>query len=264
MPDTGQVITVEGATDPADLGVTLPHEHVFVDAAETWYQPPDSARLRKIAERDLRMEDLWYVRRNLYGHRDNMRLDDRETAVDELRRFLRAGGDTVVDLTPRNVGRDPRAVRGIARETGLQFVHGTGYYTREAHPPHLGDMGVEDIADEFESDVREGIADTDVRAGIVGEIGISGRIHDAEETVLRAGARAARRTGTALNVHTPGRTPHSQRDRTYPPSRWALELLDVIEEEGLPPERVVMSHLDRTIYEDTEYMKQVAERGAYV
>jgi phosphotriesterase-related protein len=121
-----------------------------------------------------------------------------------------------------------------------------------------------EIEDEFVSEAEDGIVDTNVRAGVVGEIGVSGRIHEEEERVLRAATRAARRTGAPLNVHTPGRTPYSQKDRTHPPSRWALELLDVVEAEWPPPDRVVISHLDRTIFEDLSYQKEVAERGAYV
>jgi flagellin-like protein len=80
------------------------------------------------------------------------------------------GGDTVVDVTPKGVGADPAAVRGLARSTGLQFVHGTAYYVRSAHPDRVDDATVEDLESEFVSDVREGIDDTDVRAGVVGEM----------------------------------------------------------------------------------------------
>lgn len=261
--DAGSVVTVDGRIDPSDLGVTLPHEHMFADASN-WLTPPESAYERKLAEEPVSLENRGYIQHNLYGSRDNMRLNSHEEAVEEITRFQRAGGDAVVDLTPKNVGRDPRRVRGIARETGLTYVHGTGYYVRSAQPDYLDDMTGEEIEAEFVSDVREGIGDTNVRAGIVGELGVSGRIHEVEERVVRAGARAAARTGASLNIHTPGRTPHSQKDRTYPPSRWALDLLDICEEEGLAPDRVVMSHLDRTFYEDLDYQREVADRGAYV
>lgn len=262
-PDAGSVVTVEGRIDPSELGVTLPHEHMFADASN-WFNSPESAYERRLAEEPVSLENRWYVQHNLYSNADNMRLNSYEEALEEITRFQRAGGDAVVDLTPKNLGRDPRRVRSIARETGLTFVHGTGYYVRTAHPDYLDRMPGEEIEAEFVSDVREGIGDTDVRAGIVGELGASGRIHDVEEKVIRAGARAAAKTGAPLNIHTPGRTPYSQKDRTYPPSRWALDLLDICEEEGLAPDRIVMSHLDRTFYEDLDYQRAVADRGAYV
>jgi phosphotriesterase-related protein len=261
--DTGQIVTVEGRIEPEALGTTLPHEHMFADASN-WFTPTESAYERKLAEEPVTLENRGYIEHNLYGNRDNMRLNSYDEALEEVRRFNRAGGDAVVDLTPKNIGRDPRRVRGIARETGLTFVHGTGYYVRTAHPEYLDDMTSEEIEDEFVSDVRQGIGETDIRAGIIGEIGTSGRIHPIEERVVRAASRAALRTGASLNVHTPGRTPHSQKDRTYPPSRWALELLDIIEEEGLPSGRVVMSHLDRTVYENLDYQRTLADRGAYI
>lgn len=261
--DEGAVVTVDGRIDPEELGVTLPHEHMLADASN-WFTPPESAYERKIAQEPVSLENRGYIVHNLYGSKDNMQLNSYEEAVEEVSRFKRAGGDAVVDLTPKNVGRDPRRIRGIARETGLTFVHGTGYYVRTAQPDYLDDMTSEEIEEEFVSDVREGIGDTTVRAGIVGELGVSGRIHDVEERVVRAGARAAATTGAPLNIHTPGRTPHSQKNRTYPPSRWALKLLDICEEEGLAPDRVVMSHLDRTFYEDLNYQRELANRGAYI
>jgi len=261
--DEGSIVTVEGRIDPASLGVTLPHEHMFTDASN-WLSTPESAYERKIADEPVSLTNRGYIEQNLYSNEDNMRLRSYEQAIAEARYYLRAGGDAIVDLTPRNVGRDPKRVRGIAKETGLTFIHGTGYYVRDAQPDFLSDMSVEEIEAEFLSDVRDGIGDTDVRAGVVGELGVSGRIHEVEKRVVRAGARAARRTGAPLNIHTPGRTPYSQKDRTHPPSRWALELLDICEEEGLPPERVVMSHLDRTFYEDLDYQRELADRGAFI
>lgn len=262
--DTGSVVTVEGGIDPDELGSTLVHEHTFTDFARAWFDEPESAYKRKLAYEPVSLENQWYIDQNHFRHEDNLRLDSFEEAVEEYAAYYRAGGDTVVDVTPKGVGPDPNRVRGVARETGLQFVHGTAYYVRSAHPDRLDDATVEALESEFVSDVREGIDDTDVRAGLIGEIGTSGHLHDVEETVLRAGARAARRTGAPLSIHPPGRTAHSQRNRTYPRSRWALEILDIVEEEGLPPERVAICHMDGTLYEDLEYQFELAERGAYL
>lgn len=264
VEDTGSVVTVDGTIEPDELGVTITHEHTFTDFATPWFDRPDSAHDRRLAEQPIRMGNQWYVDRNHFGHRDNLLLDSLEEAVDEYNRFLEAGGDAVVDVTPKHIGEDPRRVRAVARRTGLTFIHGTAYYVRSGHPDYINDMTVEDLETEFVSDVRDGIDDTTVRAGVVGEIGLSGHLHEQEIKVLRAGARAARRTGAPLSIHPAGRTEHSQRDRTYPRSRWGLEILDIIEEEGLAPERVAMGHMDGTIYEDLDYQRELANRGAYL
>jgi phosphotriesterase-related protein len=266
--DTGSVVTVEGTIPPEDLGLTLPHEHIFIDLVEAWFDMPSSAHERSLAREEVSLDNLWYIRRNPLDNRHNGRLESVEEAIDELSQYYRAGGASVVDVTPKNTGDDPKRVRSVARATGLTIVHGTAYYTRPAHPAHVDESSLEDLTEEFVSDVREGIDDTDVRAGLVGEIGLSDRIHDQEEKVLRAGARAAVRTGAPLNVHPPGRTPESHQNGTYPTSRWALDILDIVGEEGLAPDRVVFSHMDRSRLElepeSLDYQREVADRGAYL
>lgn len=262
--DVGSVVTVDGRIDPDDLGVTLPHEHLFVDAVDAWFEPPDSAFDRRLSREPVSIETLWWVRQNAEYSADNLRLSSFDEAVEEVSRFQHAGGRTVVDVTPKHTGMDPLRVRQVANAAGLQAIHGTAYYTRATHPERIDATSVDDLEAEFVSDVREGIDGTDVRAGLVGEIGVSGRIHDEETKVLRAGSRAALRTGSPLMVHPPGRTPYAQRDRTCPSSRWGLELLDIVEEEGVPPDRVVICHMDRTLYEDPAAIHDLAARGAYV
>lgn len=262
--DVGSVITVDGRISPEELGTTITHEHVFVDFAEPWFVEPDSAYERRLANEPVSMENLWYIRSKGMRHKDNLRLESMELAIEEFEKYRRAGGDTVVDVTPKGIGGDPESVRGVGRSTGVQFIQGTAYYIRDVHPERVDNASLEELEEEFVSDVREGIDDTTVRAGIIGEIGLSGHIHEQEEKVLRAGARAAARTGAPLSIHPPGRTPDSQQNRTYPTSRWCLEVLDIVEETGLPTERVIMDHMDRTLYENLEYQFELAERGPYL
>lgn len=265
--DSGSVVTTTGRIDPEELGVTLPHEHTFADL-RTRYTEPESAYEQALAEQPVSLDNLWFVRRNRGQNKDNNVLGSMEDAVSEVERFRRAGGRSIVDVTAAGLGRDPERVRKVGRATGVQFVHGTAFYVRDTHPPRVDEMSAEDVCGEFVSDVRDGIGDTDVRAGIVGEVGLSadddGELHDREVVVLRGAARAARRTGASLSIHPPGYSRAAQRDRTYPTSRWALEVLDVVEEEDLPPERVAVGHLDRTFYEDREYHFELAERGVFL
>jgi len=267
--DGGTIVTVEGRIDPMELGVTLPHEHILIDNVENGYELPDMAVEKEIAERDVRMEDLWWIRENPYSHKDNLRLGSVEDAVEELSHFRRAGGDAVVDVTTKDRS-DPKRIRGVARETDLTIVQGTAFYTRSSHPDHIKRSSVEDITSEFVDDVQNGLRDTNVRAGIIGEVGITGDehpdgdtkfIHPQEKKVLRAGARAAVRTGAPLSIHPP-----SERSREYPTSRRCLEVLDVVEDEGLDPERVIFCHRDQSkwIEQDLEYQRELADRGAYI
>ncbi|WP_318568692.1 TatD family hydrolase [Salinigranum marinum] len=265
--DAGSAVGVNGQIDPDQLGVTSAHEHTFIDM-RNWFLMPETAEERRLAEEPVSLENLWYLRRNPTNNRDNYLLGSTDVAIDELAEFYRAGGETIVDVTPKGIGQDPRRVREISRATGIQFVHGTAYYVRNSHPDRVAAASAADLEEEFVSDVREGIDGTDVRAGIIGEIGLStdseGEMYPQEEKVLRAAARAAVRTGAPLTIHPPGWTEAAQRDRTYPTSRWALEVLDIVEETGLDPGRVVMDHMDRSLYEDLDYQKELASRGPYL
>lgn len=268
--DEGTIITVEGRIDPENLGTTLPHEHLSIWATEERFEPPDSAHLRKLADEPLSLENRWYVSQNPSKHRENLRIDPYEDAVPDVKRFKRAGGDTIVDVSSKGKGRDPKIARGVARETGVQVVRGTAYYTRSSHPDHVDRSSIDELADEFAADVKEGIGRTDVRAGIIGEIGTSTDhdeegIHSQEEKVVRAGARAAARTGASITIHPPSRWPED-RDPSVPASQYGLEIVDFAEEEGLPPERVVMGHMDQSKrwLEDLQCQKQLADRGAVV
>lgn len=263
--DEGSVVSVTGRIAPEDLGTTLPHEHLFADWRDVKFDQPESAVDQRRAEEPVSLENLWWVQRNYFQNLDNLRLNDYEETIEEVRQYRRAGGDAIVDVTPKNCGGDPELVRSVAQETGVTAVQGTAFYTRNAHPERLEDMSVEDIESEFVSDVRNGIGDTDVRAGIIGEIGMSGHIYDQEERVLRGAARAAVRTGAPVTIHPPGGSPESQKGGEYPASRWGHDILDIVEAEGLGPDRVIMGHQDMSAWvEDLSYQRELAERGAYV
>ena len=201
----GQVQTVRGPIDPADLGWTLPHEHT---AIALWHVPD--------------RWDYWELRR------------DQEVIVEELFRLREAGGAALVDLTLPGVGREPAWLLRLSEATGLHIVMGAGWY-REAYYPAealIDRRSVDSLADEIVREATEGVGDAGVRPGIIGEIGtdkpwISAR----EERVHRAAARAAQRTGLAITTHAVQ-------------SAVGLDQLDVFEAEGADLSRVVVGHAD--------------------
>ena len=215
--------TVLGPIDPADLGWTLPHEHT---AIALWH----------IANR----WDYWELRR------------DEPVIVEELAAFRAAGGGTVVDLTLDGVGRDPGWLAGIARATGLHLVMGSGWY-RGAHYPAetlVDRRSVDSLADEIVRDATEGVGDTGIRSGIIGEIGTDKPWLSAqEERVHRAAARAARRSGLAITTHAVQSTV-------------GLDQLTIFEAEGADLSRVVIGHADSN--PSLDYHLAIVGRGATV
>jgi len=199
------VQTVLGPIDPADLGVTLPHEHTQI-------------HLWQIANR----WDYWELTR------------DAPLIREELGRFRAAGGSALVDLTLPGVGRDPDWLVELARDTGLHLVMGCGWY-REAYYPAealIDRRSVDELADELVREATEGIGATGIRPGIIGEIGTDKPwVSALEERVHRAAARASRRTGLAITTHGVM-------------SDVGRAQLRIFEEEGVDPARVVIGHAD--------------------
>lgn len=250
---TAVAVTVDGELPATELGVTLVHEHVFIEL-EVWLTPPASEEARRIADAPVGPEIAAELRRDPFACRDNLRLDDDELAAEELGLFAAAGGRTVVDLTVPDIGRAPSRLRAIARRTGLQIVMGCGHYIAAAHPPDLAAEPVESIARRLVRELVDGVpgdGDGPVRAGVIGEIGTSSPVTETERRVLEAAALAQLETGAPLFVHLD------------PWGREGHVALDVLERAGVDLSRVALCHLDPTL-PDTAYHRSLAERGATV
>jgi phosphotriesterase-related protein len=213
--------SVSGALDTSKLGFTLMHEHIMV-------QSP--------------------------GVKDNFPVFDRKAEIDNAVRKLKdvqsRGVATLVDLT---VGdwRDIPFVKEVVNKSGAQVIVATGLYWEVPHffSAQSG-RSVDFIADLFARDIEDGIMDTGVKAGIIkcatDEPGVTPDV----ERVLKACARAHRRTGVPISTHT-----HAK-------SEVGLKQQDVFESEGADLSRVVIGHSGDT--EDTDYLRKLCDRGSYI
>jgi phosphotriesterase-related protein len=242
-------MTVLGPVEPEALGVTLAHEHLLIDLRNQ-YTAPDGPERRRLGEQPLGPANVGEVRRNPYAIRDNLLLDDVELAGREINEFRKLGGATVVDCTSLGIGRSAQSLREIARRTGLNVIAGCGYYTRDTHPVDMPGRSAEALAEEMVRDLTVGIDGGDIRAGVIGEIGTSRTILPDEEKNLRAAAIAHRKTGAAVYVHT------------YPWGRTGLEAAAILTRGGVPPERIVICHIDVEIRLD--YIRELLAAGVFV
>ncbi len=250
-PSDAHVTTVLGPVAADALGPTLMHEHLLF-SLEAYWSPPPELPDQSIAEAPLSLDNLWWVRQHPMGNRANLVQGDPELAATELTRFKAAGGGTVVEVSSNGLNRDARGLRTIAERSGLNIVAGTGYYIAASHPPGLADRPVQDVEDEMAGDLTIGIDGTDIRAGVIGEIGTSEPLAPAERLVLRAAARAQRRTGAAMIVH-----PAPQHRSAARIGEW----LSILEAEGATPGRVVISHLDERLRDAPGDFAVLADRG---
>lgn len=242
----GRVVhTVSGPIDPADLGITLAHEHLWMDStpllAVHGYRATDAGPWDSAAAAEAR----W----NPGSHPDNYRLTDVDVAVEELAPFFRAGGRSIVELTPPSLGRDPLRVREIAERSGVHVVLGAGQYLERVHEPWVAAAAEAEITRRLLVELDEGIDGTGIRPGIFGEIGTSDPVRPGEVRVLRAVALASVASGLAISVHL------------HPWGHQGPAVLDHLVSTGALPERVILGHLNTAI-DHPDQLRALADRGA--
>ena len=250
------VQTVLGAVPADRLGYTQMHEHLLSDLSRfalPLVEPDGDGpwHTREIDQETIRPRDYQWIRRYQRYHAGNLVLDDLECAVDELADYVRLGGRTIVEVTSIGIGRDPGGLAEIARRTGLNIVMGTGFYAHASHPDVVRSSTVDELAALMIAEARDGVGDTGIRAGIIGEVGVSWPTHPDEALVLRAAGMAQRETGLAIQIH-PGRDPESP-----------YEALALVGEGGGRPDRTIVAHVERT-YFDLAEMIRLAETGCYL
>jgi phosphotriesterase-related protein len=241
----GKVQTVTGVIAPEALAATLMHEHVLCDIT-----PPVLAALNDPGP-EITLENVYAINYGKVKHATKYRLDLLDIAVSEIEKMVAAGGRSIVELTCGGLKPDPAGLAAVALRTGANIVMGCGYYVEEYQDPRNAERSVEDFAGEMIGQVLHGAWGTDIRAGIIGEIGCQAPWTALERRVMRGALIAQRETGAALNVH-PGRHPDQPQ-----------EVADFIAANGGDPARTIISHIDRTIF-DADRLLRLADSGVVV
>jgi phosphotriesterase-related protein len=216
------VNTVTGPIDTRQLGFTLMHEHIYVLSEGVIANFPR----------------LW--------NREE-RIAQAAAALSEAKAH---GVSTIVDLTVLGLGRDVSLVREIAQRSGMQVIAATGLYTYDELPHYFASRDPNVMAELFVADIQEGVQNTDVKAGILKCATDAQGATRGVEKVLRAVARAHRRTGVPISTHT------------HAASQQGLKQQDIFEEEGVDLGRVVIGHSGDS--EDIEYLEKLIGRGSYI
>jgi phosphotriesterase-related protein len=189
----GKAQTVLGPVSPDSLGFTLMHEHLFVDffpeypssvkgaeplfhkMQESGWTIPNTAEEREFFERPQIAIDMVNDLRRGWRSRTNFRIDDERDVLEEVTRYRRVGGRTIVDLTPEGLQRDPKRLRRFASQHSVSIVMGTGWYRWPYHPSSLRELSIEDLTERMVLDIVEGSGEHRVKAGIIGEIPLDSR-----------------------------------------------------------------------------------------
>jgi len=174
-PTSWWFATTQGPIPAEDLGLVLPHEHIFTDLrgpTTPGYAQADATDVVRVMAPLL--EDAHHK-----------------------------GVGLLFECSSIGVGRNVPIVAQVAGASGLPVVVPTGVYGRANFaPPEHRTMTEDELAALFISEIREGIEDTGIKAGFIKIATDSGPLTALLEKILRAAGRAARETGAAIASHT--------------------------------------------------------------
>lgn len=168
------LVTTLGCYGAEQLGVILPHEHIFVDLAPLGRQRWQGAAAGPVVDK----------------------------MVPELARARQAGVTALVECTPVGVGRRVDILKQVSEAASFPLVVPTGIYREPWIPDWAHEASPEKIRDWMVGELTAGIDDTCVRAGWIklsaGDEGMT----SSEQKILRAAAQAGLETGASIGSHT--------------------------------------------------------------
>lgn len=173
---TGKTQTVLSQIDSKEMGLTLPHEHLFYD-------------MRGAS----RPEGLHVDREEVV-----------ETVLPSLRALKKRGVSTLVECSTGGIGREPLILEALGRKSRIHVVAPTGFYKEPFMPSWIREKTINELADFMREEIETGIEGTPVKAGFIKLAASNEGLTELEEKILRAAARASKKTGAAIAEHTSG------------------------------------------------------------
>ncbi len=246
-----RIVTVLGKISPEELGITLPHEHLLVDASCYLRPAPKNSYFHNMVDRPVSLDNRGEVVYKSSYFKDNLLITDIDAVINEAKKFKETGGSTIVDLTVSEIGRNAEALYKISIDTGLNIIMGSGHYTEKSNPDDYKNRSLEELTRDIINDFTVGVSDKGIKAGIIGEVGISDINNKIEIKNLHASALAQKKLNCAMNIHCP----ELKKDNN--------KILDILEKLDVDLNKVVLSHCDPTL-DDIDYHDSLAKRGAYI
>ena len=168
------LITTLGPKRADDLGLILPHEHVFVDL-RTWDQP---------------------------GYAQAETADVIDLIAPEIARAQVAGVTALVECSTVGVGRRPDILKAVSEETGVPLVIPTGVYREPWIPDWIQTATEAELCDWMTRELSDEIRPDGVKAGWIKLSAGDDGMTECEAKVLRAAAAAGAATNAVIGSHT--------------------------------------------------------------
>ncbi|MBI2936317.1 MAG: hypothetical protein HYY31_05880 [Chloroflexi bacterium] len=251
--------TVLGDIPPEKLGITFTHEHVTF----SWGS----------------------ARRDLGGRYD------REALLKQICEDLGAAKrdynvNTIVCVSGPEMGRDVDMCAEASRRTGVNIIASTGFHRQGSGTSiYFHHATVDDIEEWMTREITQGVGRNKVKVGNI-KLGENAFIPTpVEEKCMRAAARASKKTGASMNIHTmfatgrPGTVasegvrggaasitgappPFAMTSATPPPGvNPGAIVVDILTSEGADPSKIKIDHAQRG---EVGLLLEVLRKGAHV
>jgi len=169
-----QLITTLGPIHADELGMILPHEHVFVDL-RTWDQP---------------------------GYAQAETADVVALMAPEIIRARAVGVTAIVECSTVGVGRRPDILKAVSEATGFPLVVPTGVYREPWIPDWIQAATEAELRDWMTGELSDEIRPDGVKAGWIKLSAGDDGLTECEAKVLRAAATAGATTNAVIGSHT--------------------------------------------------------------
>lgn len=200
-------------------GITYMHEHTTIDLS----------RLKNI---------------------DDTNLNCFDETVSEYKKLYIKGVRNIIDVTNMDMKRNPEYVQKIAELSGINVVQATGFYQDKFLPEFVTDATVDELTEFMVKEIDHGIADTSIKAQIIGEIGTSkDTMTERERKVFTASVIAQKQTGVPITTHTTLGT-------------YGHEQVAFFKKNEANLEKIVIGHVDLT--GNVDYILHMLDQGVYV
>ena len=200
-------------------GYTLMHEHIFIDLSG----------IKKL---------------------DDCRLDCKNETIEEFKKLYENGVRNITEVTNIGMGRDVNYIKEVSEKSGINVICATGFYREPFYPEFVYEKNEKELSEIMKNDILKGIDGTDIKAGIIGEIGSSKDIMtETELKVFKSAIITHLETGVPITTHTSlGTMGHEQ--------------VRLFKEYKVNTDKIVIGHVD--LSGNVEYILEMLYNGVYV
>ena len=200
-------------------GYTLMHEHIFIDLSG----------VKKL---------------------DDCRLDCKNETIEEFKELYKNGVRNITEVTNTGMGRDINYIKEVSEKSGINVICATGFYKEPFYPEFVYEKNEKELSEIMKREILEGIDETGVKAGIIGEIGSSkDKITETELKVFKSAIITHLETGIPITTHTSLGTMGHEQVKLF--KKYKVNL-----------DKIVIGHVD--LSGNIEYILKMLYDGVYV